>query len=187
MNDKAVSLQFKNSITNLKKLEQYEQRLLSLKKTMDSMPSDLKVDAIGDKQSQNNKELNNSVKVVNALSKGFREVIANFSKYTSKTADFVENINLMNVAFHRTEESMDEASLAGTKLVNTLAEMYGMDESNLTRTVGIFKQLANAMNLSDSVGTKLSETLTQLTIDSASLYNLSFERASSVLQSALAG
>ena len=180
MNDKSVTLQFKNSVTNLKRLEQYENRLNSLKKTMESMPKDLDIGLASKKTDDFNKKLDK-------IKEKLRDVTSSISKYTSKTADFVENINLMNVAFHRTQDTMEEANLAGTKLVNTLSEMYGIDESYLTRTVGIFKQLSNAMNITDDVGTRLSETLTQLTIDTASLYNLSFERASSVLQSALAG
>ena len=108
-------------------------------------------------------------------------------KFTSKSADYVENLNLMNVAFHRTEDSISEANLEGIKFVNTLSDMYGLDESALTRTVGNFKQLANAMGMADDIGTKLSKTLTQMAIDTSSLYNLSFERSTQVLQSALAG
>lgn len=190
-----ISVSFKNNVSGMSKLERYEQRLTSLKNIIKTMPNSVKIDdAKGIKE--NTKKLDKFTKTLNkgfdvanftVFVKLFKEFIATLSNYTSKVADYVENINLMNVAFHRTEDSMEDASLAGSKLVNTLSEMYGLDESNLTRTVGIFKQLANAMNISDETGTKLAETLTKLTIDTASLYNLSFERASSVLQSALAG
>lgn len=122
-----------------------------------------------------------------AVLKVFGTLTQNISKFTNKSAEYVENLNLMNVAFHRTETGINRANTAGVKFVNTLSEMYGLDESNLTRTVGLFKQLANAMGLSDEVGTKLTETLTRMSIDISSLYNVSFERATSALQSALSG
>ena len=61
------------------------------------------------------------------------------------------------------------------------------NESGLTNTVGIFRQLANAMNLSTQTGTKLATLLSQMTVDISSLYNIDISRASSVLQSSLAG
>lgn len=152
---------------------------------------------------QLNNKINSTGKVSNKVAKvfsfnqldsAFKSIInkadkflTTMFKFTSKSADYVENLNLMNVAFHRTEDSISEANLEGIKFVNTLSDMYGLDESALTRTVGNFKQLANAMGMADELGTKLSKTLTQMAIDTSSLYNLSFERSTQVLQSALAG
>lgn len=130
----------------------------------------------------------------NQLESSFKSIIGKVDKFlttmfkfTSKSADYVENLNLMNVAFHRTEDSISEANLEGIKFVNTLSDMYGLDESALTRTVGNFKQLANAMGIVDELGTKLSKTLTQMSIDISSLYNVNFEKAVQVLQSSIAG
>ena len=68
-----------------------------------------------------------------------------------------------------------------------MAEVYGLDESRLTRQFGIFKQLANAMQLPAEEGERLSEIMVKMTNDVASLYNLDLERASNALQSALVG
>ena len=197
-----INVKFKNSVSGLTKLEEYEKRLDSLRTILDSMPNSLKIgndSTIKNSTKELDKMSNGLIKNSNAMNKifgvagtfamaqGFKSAVASITNFTKKSGEYVENLNLMNVAYHRLEGSMNDSSLAGEKLVNTLSEMYGLNESELTRTVGIFKQLANAMNLSDEVGSQLAETLTKLSIDTASLYNLSFERASGVLQSALAG
>lgn len=201
MNDTdVVKLKFQNSVTGINKLEQYEQKLKSIKTAIDNLPSGISItsddvknaDDLSNKFKDSSKNSGNLKKALSSASiiafgKGLQSVVQSMSKYTSVSADYVENLNLMNVAYHRLEDSTDEASLAGEKLVNTLSEMYGLDESSLTRTVGIFKQLSNAMGVSDELGNRLTKTLTQMSIDVSSLYNVSFERAVSVLQSSLAG
>lgn len=107
-------------------------------------------------------------------------LVTTLGKLTSKSAEYTENINLYQVAFNGATEEADA-------FVNKLTEMYGLDESWLTRTTGIFKQLSNAMSLGVEEGTKLSKLMTQMSIDISSLYNIDIERASSVLQSSLAG
>ncbi len=234
-----VSLQFQNSVTGQGKLDKYEQRLLSLKKIIETFPKSLNWDLGGNdytktlqktndllinlnknmsgfKKSttsslgeikkpitETNKEIQNissNLKPVNkdleqiskttkiafsytaireftrALSRAFKVL----SSFATKSSDYLENINLFQVAFDNSYNSAE-------RFINKLTEMYGLDESWLTRTVGIFKQLSNAMNLSAEQGTRLSTLLTQMSIDISSLYNIDIERASSTLQSALAG
>lgn len=102
------------------------------------------------------------------------------TKLTNKTSEYLENYNLFQVAFKGNYESAE-------KFINKLSEMYGLDESRLTRVVGLFKQLGNAMNVSDETGEKLAKLMTQMSLDISSLYNVDFERATSVLQSAFSG
>lgn len=205
MNDTdVVSLQFKNSVTGSKKLEEYEKRLKSIKLAIESLPSGVKITTqdvqnadsvnknvknIGDNANKAKSMFSTGVNIatIKAIGYAITSLTQTMSKFTEKSADYVENLNLLNVAYHRTEDTINEVNLAGEKLINTLSDMYGMDESSLMRTVGIFKQLSNAMGLSDKIGNQLTKTLTQMSIDVSSLYNVSFERASSVLQSSLAG
>lgn len=159
----------------------------NMKKDVTEGANSLKKLSGGVKDTRDNfKNLKDTIKF-GSIVKGTYELVKKMSSFTSVSADYVENLNLMNVAFHRTKDSMEETALAGERLVNTLSDMYGLDESSLTRTVGLFKQLSNAMGVSDEVGNKLTQTLTQMSIDVSSLYNVSFERATSVLQSSLAG
>ena len=108
------------------------------------------------------------------------KVTKELTKMAQASSDFLENINLFQVAFDGNYRSAE-------KFVNKISEMYGLDESRITRVVGIFKQLANAMNVSAETGEKLAKLMTQMSLDISSLYNIDFERATSVLQSAFSG
>lgn len=115
-----------------------------------------------------------------ASARAIKSIGRSFTSLISASANYLENLNLVDVAFHNNTKSAD-------KLTYTLSEMYGLDESWGYRTVGIFKQLSNAMGLAEETGNRLAKTMTLLSIDTASLYNMSVEEASNALQSALAG
>ena len=187
-NETSVSIRFSNSVTGEKKLEKYAETLNKINSVLNAMDSG-KAKAMENSVKEPQKEVK---KLEDGLSKAFNTVkIGTFivsinkltktiSGYTKKSATYLENMNLLDVAFgNNTNEAQ--------RFINTLSEMYGLDESWGTRTVGIFKQLANAMGLADEVGTKMSKTLTQLAIDTSSLYNIDIEDTVSILQSALAG
>jgi hypothetical protein len=116
-----------------------------------------------------------------------RELVRTISNLTAKSAEFTENLNLYQVAFKEIGKSVEESTRESDKFINKLSEMYGLDESWLTRTTGTFRQLANAMKLGNQEATQLATLMTQMSIDISSLYNLDINRASSVLQSSLAG
>lgn len=195
-NNTAVSMTFKNKITNLDKLKEYEDRLKNIKKIMKDMPSELILTNTNSTAKDTtkslattNKQLKNTSQLINAgfkatsiiaFGKAISSVTEKMQKYTAKSSDYIENLNLTDVAFQGATEE-------GRKFINMMSDMYGLDESSVTRTVGLFKQLSNAMGLSNEIGTTLSKTMTLLANDISSLYNTSFERATSVLESALAG
>lgn len=197
MNDQTeVSIKFVNKITGEKQLQKYAESLKMVNTFLTSIDTG-KAKAVEDVAKSTNKMANKSttdnVKTLGnnlttafnvtklfAFRRAFERTMKEISTYTKKSADFLENWNLLDVAF---QNNTTEAE----KFVNTLTEMYGLDESWAYRTVGIFKQLSNAMGLTDEVGTKLSKTLTQLAIDTSSLYNTDVDDAVSKLQSALAG
>lgn len=190
-NQTSVSIKFANSITNQSKLEQYKQQLLVINSVLKGMDSGtLKSIEKGAKYTKNiddtvgnvGKKVNMAFNygVVTKFANGLKNVYTSLVRVANASNDYLEDINLFQVAFHN---NYTEAE----RFVNKLSEMYGLDERWLTRTVGIFKQLSNAMRLSNEEGTKLSTLMTQMSIDISSLYNLDIEKASSVLQSALAG
>ena len=189
--DKEVSFKFSNKIENLNKLEKYSKllsQIQSISKGIDK--GAVKEISEGAKNvSGLNKEAS---KTDSILSKAFslgkvtafvnvlKSAVKTIGSLTDKSSAYTENLNLYAVAFDGATESAD-------KFVNKLTEMYGLDESWLVRTTGIFKQLSNAMALSTEQGTKLATLMTQMSVDISSLYNIDIERASSVLQSSLAG
>ena len=200
-NESNISLRFKNYVTGEAKLEKYEKRLKNIQKLIKSMPKNvnLNVNGLNDYSEQldtiinkldktttisnkTQKNLNSafSVASLGTFIASMKKAVVTLTGYTEKSTAFLENINLYQVAFNGAYEEAD-------KFVNKLTEMYGLDENWLVRNVGLFKQLANAMGLANDTSSNLSMLLTQMAIDISSLYNVGIERASSVLQSAMAG
>lgn len=194
-----VKLQFTNEIQDLDKLKEYEQTLTNIKNIITKFPKNFNLISSNATQNQINsinKSLSNTEKTLNQIGvatkvafnysaiRGFgrilKRTLSTMYSYIDKSQDYLEDINLFQVAF-------DDNYNSAERFINKLNEMYGLDEKWLTRTVAIFKQLSNAMNLSVEQGTKLSKLMTQMSIDISSLYNLDIDRASGVLQSALAG
>lgn len=214
INEQNIGIKFTNSVTGQAKLEKYEKTLSSIQKLLGSMNNGYGIGDNYNKQfSAINKTLssiNNNVSKISSASnkmqnfnqevstaQGFlkkafdvtklnlyymtiKKVYDYMQKNTKASATYLENMNLLDVAYNNNTQS-------ASKLVNRISEMYGLDESWGYRTVGMFKQLSNAMGLADETGTKLSNTLTMLSIDLSSLYNTNTSDAVQKLASALAG
>lgn len=193
-NETDISLKFTNKVTNLNKLEQYEKRLTNIKTILSKMPPSItfnpneiakvekSLDKTSDKAKETNKNLSSAFKVGSlfVFIRSLKRVGETLGRLTDKSSSYLENINLYQVAFNGAYEGAD-------KFVNKITEMYGLDESWAVRTVGIFRQLANAMGLAVEQADSLSYLMTQMSIDISSLYNVDIDRASQILQSALAG
>lgn len=193
--DNEVKIQFKNEISNLDQLEKYRDTLRNIYFLL----TDKAVYRIS-KTSQKAKEAENETgKVSKSLDKiakqnsiafnynalgtfvnKLKQLTKVMAENVSKSSTYYENLNLLKVAY---KGNITEAQ----KFVNTLTEMYGLDESWGYRTVGIFKQLSNAMGLTDKIGEKVAKTMTSFAIDTSSLYNIGTNDAVSIITSALAG
>ena len=190
-NQTAVSLKITNSITGEAKLERYAEKLKIIKSALSGLDTSIikDIESGAGSTSQISDDVKNISKktnlafnysVVTRFSTAIKGLVRTISHLSAQSSAFLEDFNLFQVAFDGNYES-------SLKFVNTLSEMYGLDEGWLMRTTGIFKQLANAMDLSVETGEKLSELLTRMSIDISSLYNVDVEKASQVLQSAMAG
>ena len=127
-----------------------------------------------------NYSLADTVKTLKIFSNVLKKTFNLVENLVEKQSDYVENLNLMQNAF---KDSNDEA----LKYVDTLGELYGFDESSLTKSLGLFRQLADAMGLTSETADKLSYNLEAMALDISSLYNVSVERSANALQSALTG
>ena len=191
MNDTEVSLKFNNIIKNESKLERYSNTIEKIRITLNGINTGAinqlsnasgTLKDIKDDTNEISENFKSTLKT--GIMTGFIATVKNLANrigfLTAKSSSYLENMNLLDVAFNNNTEEAD-------KFVNKLSQMYGLDESWGYRTVGIFKQLANAMGLANEVGNKLSTTMTQFAIDISSLYNIDTSNAVSILQSALAG
>lgn len=214
INEQNIGIKFSNSVTGQAKLERYEKTLTSIQRLLSTMNNGF---SLGDNYNKQFNSINrtlsninsNVAKLSNANNKmqsfnqkanttnnilktafditkiglfltSLEKIYDVLQKNSKASATYLENMNLLDVAYNNNTQSAD-------KLVNRLTQMYGLDESWGYRTVGMFKQLSNAMGLADETGTKLSNTLTMLSIDLSSLYNTDTQSAVQKLASALAG
>lgn len=205
MNDETkISLQFNNTVNNQKKIDEYVKQLEKIYALTDGLKGNKDVlDKVNTNLAETNKQTKNISKNANSLEKAFKtafnvakitafyqgltKVWNSMTKYTNASSEYIENVNLLEVAYKNANETIEESSARIESFIDKMAELYGLDESSLTRQFGIFKQMANAMQLPTETAEHLSELMVKMTNDVASLYNLDLNRASNALQSALAG
>lgn len=113
------------------------------------------------------------VGAVNKLSESFANALQN-------AMNFTENMNLFNV-------SMGENVNNAGEFVNKMSSAFGMDSSNLVKTMGNFYQISHSMGMTSKNAYVLSENFTKLANDLASFYNISVNDATVKLQAGLVG
>ena len=87
------------------------------------------------------------VSAVNKLSESFSNALQNAMSFT-------ENMNLFNI-------SMGENSLRAGNFVDKMSAVFGMDSSNLVRTMGNFYQISHSMGMTSENAYTLSENFTK--------------------------
>lgn len=96
-------------------------------------------------------------------------------------ADYTETLNLW-------ETAMGSNLTVATEFVSKMNEAYGISEKTLMNAQAIFKNMLGSLGqISDTMAYSLSEGITQMALDYASLYNVTFEQAFTKFQAALAG
>ena len=199
-NDKriAINVETKLSGKSTKELKEYADQLSRIQAFSKGLDKGAlkNIDDSADNLKENNKQLKDidkntknsfNLQAITGFLRSAKTLVTTLGQLTNKSSAFRENVNLYKVAFSETGKSIEEVTKTTDKFINSLSEMYGLDESWLTRTVGTFKQLSNAMGLSVEEGTNLSTLMSRMSLDISSLYNVDVDRASTVLQSALAG
>ncbi len=96
-------------------------------------------------------------------------------------ADYTETLNLW-------ETAMGNNVTKATEFVSKMNEAYGISEKTLMNAQATFKNMLGGLgNISDQMAYALSEGITQMAVDYASLYNQTFEQAFTKFEAALAG
>lgn len=109
-----------------------------------------------------------------------RMLISYIGKLYDETADYVETMNLFNVA---TQESTQELYA----LAEAMEVAYNTDIKPVLNSIAVFRQYANTMGFAAEQADILSEYLTKISYDLASLYNVSNTDMTNAVKSALAG
>ena len=189
--DAEVNIKFNNRVTGEGKLKKYSETLKEINAVLSGLNSGAAKQLVSSAESTNamskdmakiskNVGLAFNYSVISKAVGAIKKLGAGFSSLAKQSFDYLENFNLFQVAFNGNYNSAE-------RFINKMTEMYGLDESWLTQTVGKFKQLSNAMGMTAETGEKVSKLLTQMSLDISSLYNVDIDRAASTLSSAMAG
>ena len=161
-NQTSVSIKFINSVTGEKKLEKYAETLKTINAVLSGMNTgqskmlDESAKATSS-VSKDIKEIGQRTKIafnfnaVKSFANGLGKIAKSMAQLTTSSSEYIENVNLLEVAYSNTNESVEESSAPVKEFIKTMSEVYGFDESRLTRSLGIFKQMANAMQLPPTV------------------------------------
>lgn len=109
-----------------------------------------------------------------------RVLINYFLELYSVAADYVETMNLFNVA---TKGARTELSA----LAEEMADAYNTDIAPIKNSIAVFRQYVNTMGFVREQANILSEGLTKITYDLSSLYNTTYEDMTKAVKSGLAG
>lgn len=146
----------------------------------------------GGSASFNNRETNKQLKVSSfQVSKILNKIyfIRNYTKQMFRSltgivqnaVEYTETLNLWQVAMRGNTQEAEE-------FIKTMNKGYGIATQTLMQYQAIFKNMLSSLGgLSADTSYALSEYLTQMAIDYASLYNVSIERAMTTFQSVLSG
>lgn len=93
---------------------------------------------------------------------------------------YIESLNLLDNAYGNVENS-------GKKLIQSITNFTGFDQSGLTKYLANFRQISSALGIAGEKADTLSENLLKMQLDVASLYNLELDVAGNKLVSALTG
>lgn len=109
-----------------------------------------------------------------------RKAVSVIGDWTTASNDYIENLNLFNVA-------MGEGAAAALEYAEAVNKLTGIDVSDWIRNQGVFKSLATGYGIAESAANSMSQTLVQMGYDLSSFYNMDVEEAMNMLQSAIAG
>ena len=128
------------------------------------------------------KELNSTVSDVATAIKTFIgiDLASTFEKSAISAMDYIENLNLFNVA-------MGDMIEQGKSFVSQMQEVYGLDPSNIMTYVGNFKQLASAVEMPAETATILSTNMTKMATDVASVFNMDVVKVIDNMKSGIMG
>lgn len=130
----------------------------------------------------------------NSVRTGLNSAIARFAVYTvafrsianimagwvQESNDYVENLNLFNVA-------MGEYAAEAKEYADTVSEIMGIDPSEWMRNQGVFQTLLTGFGVASDRARTMSQNLTQLGYDISSFFNISYEESMQKLQSGISG
>lgn len=108
---------------------------------------------------------------------GAKKISKYLMEFMDEAVDYTEQLNLFNVVFGNIEkngvETFSKIGQEATKFQNKLNEAFGTNKTETLYMQGIYQSMGETVGISDKYSAIMSETMTKLTYDLASLYNKS--------------
>lgn len=172
----------------VKGINQLKSGIASLKKQIDSF-------------SKNNglSDLNKDIKKISlsdAIKKSFnfsaiilggKQVLSTLKEMTNASIDYTETVNLFNVSMGKDVEELNKYYEQALEFQEKLEEKLGVNLEESMRYQALFNSMTKSMGLGANYAYTLSENMTKLGYDLASLYNIDTESAMTKLRAGLAG
>lgn len=148
-------------------------------KTIDSVKSST------DKATNSANKLGNAFK--NAFTfTGVKSITKKLSGWMDEAIEYTEQLNLFNVVFDNAEKDgkkmFSNLELEATKFQNKLNEAFGTNKTETLYMQGIYQSMGETVGIDDKYSAIMSETMTKLTYDLASLYNKSEDKVAEALR-----
>ena len=109
-----------------------------------------------------------------------------YTDFLSKAVDTSEELNLFNVVFDNIEkdgkETFSELGKEALQFQNKLNEAFGTNRKETMRYQGLFQAMGESAGLSEDISALMSENMTKLAYDLASLYNTTETKAAESLR-----
>ena len=108
---------------------------------------------------------------------GVKKLTTQFLKWMDLAVDRTEQLNLFNVVFKNVEKNgvktFSTLGKEATRFQNKLNEAFGTNLTETTKFHGLFQSMGENVGIPNNYAAIMSETMTKLTYDLASLYNKS--------------
>lgn len=109
-----------------------------------------------------------------------------YTNFITKSIDTTEELNLFNVVFNNISENgtktFSELGKQATEFQHKLNDAFGTNMKDTMRYQGLFQAMGESAGLSDDVAMLMSENMTKLAYDLASLYNTTETKAAESLR-----
>lgn len=103
------------------------------------------------------------------------------TKFIDKAVDYAEELNLFNVVFKNLEKdgetTFSKIGKKATQFQNKLNEAFGTNKMESMRYQGLYQSMSQSAGLSEEVAYLISENMTKLGYDLASLFNTTEKKA----------
>ena len=106
---------------------------------------------------------------------GVKRLTNQFLEWMNLSIDYTEQLNLFNVVFDNVKkdgvQTFSELGKSAIKFQNTMNERFGTNKATTLQYQSLFQSMSENLGVDDEYAYIMSESLTKLTYDWASLYN----------------